>query len=124
MSYRFYSSDPFLVATNFGFATTGAITNLQQYSNLVSQVSSYASSMSQTNAKISGYVLYPLWSAPGLPAELGGDCPPQVNPANYDNFLQSYSALQAWKQGLEPWILDGNALSWLNDQGRQLVQTS
>jgi hypothetical protein len=52
---------------------------------------------------------------------LGGYVPPTVVAADYNSFLEAYSALQATKQGLATWILQGNTLSWLNAQGRQTM---
>jgi hypothetical protein len=122
ISYEFYSTDPFLIPTNFGFASAGTITNLQQYSVFNSALQNYANAMTQPNAKITGYVLDPLWFAPGMLALLDGYVPPQGQSPDYDNFLASYSALQAWKESIDPWILNGESLSWLNTTGRQLVQ--
>jgi hypothetical protein len=124
MSYQFYSTDPNLLATNFGFASAGTVQNLSQFSNFVNQVQNYANSMTQTNAKITGYVLDPLWFGPGILPLLGGYVPPAPSPTDYNGFLQAYAALESWKQSLDPWILNGDTLSWLNAQGRQVVQTS
>lgn len=107
--------------------SAGIIQNIQQYSNFVATVQNYANSMNPTNAKITGYVLDPLWFGPGLLAQLGGYVPPNdvgnpLDPDGSSGFLQDYTALQAWKQNLDPWMVDGNALSWLNAQGRAIVQ--
>jgi hypothetical protein len=124
MSYHFYSTDPNLIATNFGFASAGSVTNLQQFSTLSSNVQNYANSLIQANAKISGYILDPLWFAPGVLPMLEGYVPPSTPLPNYDAFLQAYTALQARKQILDPWMLDGAALSWLNQFGQQEVRNS
>jgi hypothetical protein len=122
MSYQFYSTDPNLLADTFGFAAAGSVTNLQQFSTLSSNVQNYANSLTQPNAKISGYILDPLWFAPGVLPMLNGYVPPTTPSPNYDAFFQAYTALQARKQILDPWMLDGAALSWLNQFGQQAVR--
>jgi hypothetical protein len=124
MSYQFYSSDPSVAATNIGVALAGNVQNYQQFTNLETQISKYAATLNQTNAKITGYILAPLSAVPNFLTTLGISHPTTNNPANYDGFLEAYTALQAWIQSLDPWILNGDALSWLNGQGRQLVQGS
>jgi hypothetical protein len=124
MSYKFYSTDPNLIATNFGFAAAGSVTNLQQFSMLSSNVQNYANALIPANAKISGYILDPLWFAPGVLPMLEGYVPPATPTPNYDAFLQAYSALEARKQIMDPWMLDGAALSWLNQFGQQTVRNS
>jgi hypothetical protein len=122
INYQIYSSDPSPFPTNLGFAATGTITNLAQFSLFTSNVQNYASTLTQTNDKITGYILDPLWFVPGVLPLLDGYVPPAVTQPNYDRFLHDYDALESYKQSLDPWILDGNALSWLNDPGRQLVR--
>lgn len=120
MSYQFYSTDPYQLATNL-FGSTGIITNFQQYTNFVGNVEAYANAMSAAHAKVTGYVLDPIQTVPGYLAILGGYVPPTPNPADYNSFLQAYTALQVTKQNLDTWLLSGNTLSWLNSQGRQTL---
>jgi hypothetical protein len=120
MSYQFYSTDPNQLTTNL-FASTGIIRTYQQFTNFVSRIEAYANAMNPVHAKITQYVLDPIQTVPGYLSMLGGYSPPTANPADYDGFLKAYAALQAAKQGLATWLLQGNTLSWLNAQGRQVM---
>lgn len=121
MSYDFWSSDP-QATNNPGFASAGVITNPQQFLQFVGQLRTYVTNMSLSHAKITGYILSPIQTVAGYSSLFSSSFQiPIANPANYDGFLQAYAALQAWKQHFDPWILDGDAMSWLNAQGRQQV---
>lgn len=118
LSYQFYSSDPNLIATNLGVAAVGIIQNPNEFTNFWTGIHTYFHSM--TNGKITGYSLDSLNDVPGF-SGLGISNPTTNYPANYSSFLQDYSALQAYKQTLDPWILDGHSTSWLNGLGRQTL---
>ncbi len=123
MTYKFYSSDPFQSPTNFSFSTAGIIQNMQQFTNLVARVESYYRAMDPARGKVTGYILDPIQTIPGYLPLLGGFVPTPVDPADYDTFLQAYSALQVWKQRLDTWALQPNTMSWLNAKGQQMVQS-
>jgi hypothetical protein len=122
MSYQFYSSDPIQSPTNFDFSTAGIIQNMQEFTNLVSKVEAYFRAMDPARGKITGYILDPIQNVPGYLGLLGGFVPIPVEQADYDTFLQAYSALQVWKQRLDSWALQPGTMSWLNAKGQQMVQ--
>src|SRR5207237_10389432 len=114
-------------ATNFCFADAGTIHNAQEYAVFLSRVEAYAIAMPQIHARIAEYVLQPFSTVPHYPnylALLYPYSPPSVVSADYDSFLHTYTELQAWKQKFDRFILNGDSLSWLNSQGRQIVQNS
>jgi hypothetical protein len=122
MSYQFYSTDPNQLTTNL-FASTGIIQTYRQFTNFVSKIEAYGNAMNPAHAKITQYVLDPIQTVPGYLSILGGYVPPDPgDPSPIDNsFLEAYSALQAAKQSLDTWLLNGNTLTWLNAQGRQTM---
>ena len=122
MSYKFYSSDPLQSPTNFDFSTAGIIQNMQQFTNLVARVESYYRKMDPARGKVTGYILDPIQTVPGYLPLLGGYVPTPADPADYNSFLQAYSALQVWKQRCDTWVLQRNTMSWLNAKGQQMVQ--
>jgi hypothetical protein len=111
MSYEFYSTDPYQLTTNLSLGSTGIIRSYQQFTNFVQQVEAYANAMNSAHAKVTGYILDPIQTVPGYLAMLGGYVPPTTNGPDYNGFLNAYSALQATKQSLAPWLLQGNSLS-------------
>jgi len=121
MSYEFYSTDPYQLTTNLNLGSTGIIRSYQQFTNFVQQVEIYANAMSSARAKVTGYILDRVQTVPGYLTILGGYIPPPATNTDYTGFLQAYSALQATKQSLAPLLLQGNSLSWLNAQGRQVM---
>ena len=93
---------------------------MQQFTNFIAGVESYFQGMTPNHGKVTGYILDPLQSIPGYLTLLGGYVPAPVDPADYDGFLQAYSALQVWKQRLDAWVEQPNTMSWLTTNGQQL----
>src|SRR6266404_3634496 len=76
--------------------------------------------MNPANAKTTGYLLNPIQTVPGYFSLLGGYVPLPEAPADYNDFLQAYAALQVWQQRLE----FRGPMSWLNAKGQQVLSNS
>jgi hypothetical protein len=120
MSYEFYSTDPNQSPTNFNLGSTGNITSYQGFTNFLNQLEAYANAMNPSNAVITGYILNPIQTVPGYLSILGGYVPPPVEPADYSEFLQAFTALHVWQQRLE----FRGPMSWLNAKGQQVISNN
>ena len=118
MSYQFYSTD--LTNQPPSFGTSGNITSYQGFTNFLNQLEAYGNAMNPANAKVTAYVLNPIQIVPGYLFLLRGYVPPPVEPADYSDFLQAYTALQVWKQRLDT----RGTMSWLNAKGQQVISSN
>jgi hypothetical protein len=120
MGYEFYSTDPNQSPTNFNLGLSGSITSYQGFTNLLNNLEAYANAMSPTNAVPTAYILNPIQTVPGYLSLLGGYVLPPVEPADYSDFLQAFTALQVWKQRLD----NRGSMSWLNATGQEVISNN
>jgi hypothetical protein len=120
MSYQIKTSDS---SFTLPVVPNGAIQSYQGFTNFVSQLENYVNMMTPANQQVTGYILDPIQSVPGYFSIVGGYVPPPLDQADYNDFLQTYSALQVWDQRLADLTFNANsgAMNWFNTQGQQLI---
>ncbi|MCX6924586.1 MAG: hypothetical protein NT154_15430 [Verrucomicrobia bacterium] len=117
INYRIHTSDPI----NSFPVTSGTISSLADYTNLLNQLTTFANQMSPTNAQRAGWVTQPIEDAPGYLSLVGYDSVGQFD-TSYERFMQIYSQLKNWDKLLLSWTVDTRHMSWMNAAGQAQVQ--
>jgi hypothetical protein len=117
INYRIHTSDPI----NSFPITSGTISSLADYTNLLNQLTTFANQMSPTNAQRTGWVVQPMEDAPGYLSLVGYDSGGQFD-TSYERFMQIYSQLKNWDNLLLSWTVDTRHMSWMNADGQSQVQ--